>query len=170
MAQKMNDDAFTADEIGELRKLLEIEKIRKKKLLYSQLMDSLDLEGFSDLYTEDAVADWGPAGTWHGRAEIFEQIKIAYEGRGSYDGFHITTNLWIEMTGEGAASSRCYLFGVDARPNPRVNPTASFAVYEEDWVRVGSDWKINRHRIFFLWPERHVPEDFPRLMLPTPIG
>lgn len=166
----MGDEAFTREEIGELKKFLEIERIRKKKLLYSQLMDSLDLEGFSNLYTEDAVADWGPAGCWHGRAEVFEQIKIAYAGRASFDGLHITTNLWIEMTGERTATSRCYLFGVDARPNPRVSPTASFAVYEEDWLKVDEEWKISHHRIFFLWPERHVPGDFPHPMLPSPIG
>jgi len=166
----VSDNALTPDQIDEVQKLLEIEKIRKKKNLYSQLMDSHNFEGFADLYTEDAVGDWGKFGTWHGRDKILERIKYEYTGREPYDSLHYTTNLWIEMTGPDSASSRCYLFDVDNRPKPRLNPIAEFALYEEDWVRIDVDWKINRHRIFFLWPDRAVPEGFPSPKSATTIG
>jgi hypothetical protein len=55
----MTADAFTAEEIAELRKLLEVEKIRKVKTLYSQLMDARDWTGLSMIFAEDVVAELG---------------------------------------------------------------------------------------------------------------
>jgi hypothetical protein len=39
-----------------------------------------------------------------------------------------------------------------------------FAIYDEDFAKVGSDWKISRSRIQFLWPSWHAYDDFPRPM------
>ena len=41
-------DTFSSEEIAELRLLLEIEKIKKVKLMYSQLMDSRDIDALAD--------------------------------------------------------------------------------------------------------------------------
>ena len=60
-------DAFTSEEIKELRTLLEIEKIKKTKLLYSQLMDSRDIDGLAERFAEDAICEVGPDyGVWTG--------------------------------------------------------------------------------------------------------
>jgi hypothetical protein len=165
------EDIFTADEVKELRRLLEIEKIRKVKNLYSHLMDSRDLEGMAQIYAEDAVGEWGrDYGTWHGRQAIYEQLVKNYQGRKPYDGLHFTTNMWIELTGPTTAISRTYLHDVLTEANPRVNPVIFFAVYDEDFEKISGEWKIKRSRIQFLWPEWLAYDDFPRQMVPTAIG
>ena len=37
--------------------------------------------------------------------------------------------------------------------DPRTNPVIWFAIYDEDFRKVGSDWQISRSRIQFLWAE-----------------
>src|SRR5579862_1159375 len=129
------DASFTAEEIAELRTLLEIEKIRKLRTLYSQLMDLQDIDGLADLLTEDAVCEFGPHGTWRGRDEIRANWhgwfgNAAATGKGvPYGGFHMTTNLWIELTGPDSAISRSYLQSVYHEPNPRVSPIGLFGMY-----------------------------------------
>src|SRR5579863_3103266 len=166
----MSEAPFTAEEIVELRKLLDIEKIRKAKLLYSHLMDGRDYDGLAQLYAEDAVGEWGPFGTWHGRAAIHERMLTEYSGGLPYDGLHFTTNMWVELTGPTTAISRCYLHDVLNEPNPRTNPVIYFAIYDEDWEKIAGEWKIKRSRIQFLWPERLPYEGFPRPMAVTAIG
>ena len=56
----MTDPTFTPEEIGELRRLLDIEKIRKVKNLYSQLMDARDWDGMDAIYWDDVTAEVGP--------------------------------------------------------------------------------------------------------------
>jgi hypothetical protein len=165
------ENAFTADELKELRKLLEIEKIRKVKNLYSHMMDSRDIDGMIQLYTEDAVGEWGPDhGTWRGREAIRQQLLKHYTGRRPYDGLHFTTNLWIELTGPTTAMSRCYLHDVSTEPDPRTNPVIFFAIYDEDFEKIDGDWKIKRSRIQFLWPKWLAYDDFPRKVVPTALG
>ena len=68
---------FTADEMQELRELLEKEKIRKLKQLYSHLMDNGQIDALADIFTEDAVCEFGPEyGNWEGR----ETIRANYHG------------------------------------------------------------------------------------------
>jgi hypothetical protein len=167
----MNTDSLTAEEIAELRTLLEVEKIRKKKNQYSHRFDSLDAEGFADLYTEDAIGEWGPFGRHEGRDAIRAAVAGAMEGQPLYAWLHMTTNLWIELTGEDTAASRCYLHDVLTIPHARNAPTAWFGIYEEDWVKQDGTWKIRRHRIFFLWPTREVEgDDFASHMVSGAIG
>jgi hypothetical protein len=173
--------AFTDEEIAELRKLLEMEKIRKVKTLYSQLMDARDWDGFSMIFWDDAVAELGEYGNWRGRAEIKARISGATDdtgddlptlltGRIAYDGLHLTTNLWIELTSPTTAVSRCYLHDVLFEAHPRINPLLMFGIYDEDYEKRGGEWKIARFRVQFLWPDRVVLEDFPRRMAMTAIG
>ena len=86
----MAEDAFTAEEIKELRSLLEIEKIRKVKNLYSHLMDSRELEAMVELYTEDAIGEWGPSGTRPRAGGNPASLRKSYEG-GRLAGLHFTT-------------------------------------------------------------------------------
>jgi hypothetical protein len=159
----MTDDVLSIDEIRELRKLLELEKIRKKRLLFSQLMDSGDLDGLVALYAEDATGDWAHAGTWSGRDAILGKIAVL-AGKPTYNWLHMTTNLWIELTTSTVALSRCYFHNLSTEFNPRMSPTVWLGIYEEDWVKIDGDWKIKHQRIHYLWPKREVSEDFPRKM------
>ena len=157
-----SDVIFTAEEGRELRRLLEIEKIRKKKLLYAHLLDSVYPEAFVELYAEDATGDWGPFGTWSGREELIERIRAQFGDKPPYNYLHMTSNLWVELTGPTTATSRGYLHDVCTEPLPNVSPTAWFGLYEEDWVKIDGEWKIKHTRVNFLWPDRQPCEGFPR--------
>lgn len=172
---------FTDDEIRELKRLLEIEKIRKVKQLYSQLMDARDWDALSLIFAEDVVADLGPYGTLKGRAAVTDSVSgrasadgdalpSLMTGRLPYDGLHMTTNLWIELTGPESAIGRTYLHDVLFEDHPRINPVFMFGIYDEDYVKTGDGWKIARFQVQFLWPQRIVPDDFPRKMPCSPLG
>ena len=144
-------DAFTPDEIEELRTLLEVEKIKKTKLLYSQLMDSRDIDGLAEIFADDAVCEFGPEyGVWKGKEEIRTNYKGVFnaerEGADAvlYGGFHVTTNQWVELTGPDTAVSRTYLIDTVHEPDPRTNPIIWLGLYDEDYVKVNGDWKIKR--------------------------
>jgi hypothetical protein len=165
-----NDMAFTPEEITELRKLLDLEKIRKLAQLYSHLMDARDWDAMAQLYAEDAVCEWGPYGSLTGRENIRKQLIDAHPGRLPYDGMHITTNLWAEITGPGTAISRNYLtdmwpseeIGPISHPGYPANPVVLYAIYENEYRKIGADWKISRSQIQLVWPARITSEGFPR--------
>ena len=162
--------SFTEEEVAELRTLLEVEKIRKVINLYSQLMDARDIDAMAQVYTEDAIGIWGPYGTAHGRAEIHHMLSASYPGRRPYDGLHCTTNPWIELTGPATALSRTYLIDVFPGAENAANPVVLYATYENDYRKVDGAWKIARSEIAFIWPERLVPETYPRTLSLDPIG
>lgn len=157
----MDELNLDADEIRQLRQLLDIEKIRKVKLLYSQLMDSRDIEGLAQIFAEDAICEFGPYGTWHGREEIRKNYGEVFKEGSPYSGFHATTNQWVELTGAATAVSRTYLIDVIHEPDPRTNPVIWYGLYDEDYAKIGGEWKITRCSLQFLWPKRMVTEGWP---------
>jgi hypothetical protein len=165
----ISEQPLSAAEIRELRTLLEIEKIRKQQQLYSHLLDSLRIAEWAELFAEDAIADWGPFGSCRGRAAILAQSKPILAGRERYFSLHMTTNLWIELTGPASATSRANLMDVANDP-ARSNPVKFFGVYEFDWAKVSGEWKITCQRNRFLWPERTAGADFPLSLTPSPLG
>lgn len=157
----MDDAAFTAQERRELRQLLEVEKIRKVKMLYSQLMDSLDIDGLADLFAEEAICEFGPYGTWHGREQIRSNYKDVFKNNVPYGGIHVTTNQWVELTSDTTAESRTYLIDVVHEPDPRTNPVIWYGLYDESFVKTDGQWFISRCSLQFLWPKRMVTEGWP---------
>jgi len=162
----MADASFSAEEVQELRKLLEVEKIRKVKLLYSHLMDARDFDALAEIFAEDAVCEFGPYGSWHGREEIRRNYHAVPDLKTSppFAGFHITTNQWIELTGPTTAISRAYLTDTVHAPDPRTLPVIWYGSYDEDYEKINGEWKIKRCQLQFLWPQRIVSDDFPRSM------
>ena len=152
---------LTAEEIGKLRELLDIEAIKKVKLLYSQLMDSADIDGLAQIFAEDAICEFGPYGTWNGREEIHTNYKEVFKAAKPYAGFHSTTNQWVEMTGPDSAVSRTYLHDIVHEPDPRTNPVIWYGLYDEDYIRVDGEWKISRCTLHFMWPQRLITGDWP---------
>ncbi len=168
----MSDITLTREEVAEVRRYLEVQKIRKKKeVLYSHLMDGRDPNAWAELFTEDATGDWGKYGNPRGREEI--RLKLQYKlDQPQYSGFHMTTNYWIELTSDTTATGRSYLQDVSMAPRPNQHPVVEFGVYEEDWVKIDGDWKIKHHRCFFFWPVREpgTEDEFAAKLVPTPLA
>jgi hypothetical protein len=168
--------SFTDDEVAELRRLLEIERIRKVMHLYTHLMDAEDWDRFAQLFAEDAVGEWGPYGTWQGRDAIVKALEDQHRRRTPFDQFHLTTNFWVELTGEDSGVSRAYLASPvfpSSRAFPAEGGTTPFllyALYENDYRKIDGEWRIVRALIEWIWPERDVSEAFPRAILASAIG
>lgn len=161
------DAAFTADEVQRLRELLEIDAIKKTKLLYSQFMDSRDVDALAEIFAEDAVCNFGPYGTWTSRKEIHEGYKAVFSPGGAggsvepYGGFHVTTNQWVELTSPTTAVSRTYLIDTVHEPDPRTNPIIWLGLYDEEYKKVDGVWQIKLCTLQYLWPQRIITGDWP---------
>jgi len=134
-----------------LRVLEDIETIKKLKARYCAYCDNnYDADGIASLFTEDAVWDGGKFGRYEGR----EAIRTFFRGAARIFPFaiHQVMNPIIEVEGE-QAKGQWYLFqpATLAEGNQAVWLAAR---YEEEYVKVGSEWKFKRLKVFpsFLTP------------------
>ena len=134
-----------------LRVLEDIETIKKLKARYCAYCDNnYDADGIASLFTEDAVWDGGKFGRYEGR----EAIRTFFRGAPRIFPFaiHQVMNPIIEVEGE-QAKGQWYLFqpATLAEGNQAVWLAAR---YEEEYVKVGSEWKFKRLKVFpsFLTP------------------
>jgi hypothetical protein len=164
----MAEGTLTAEEIRQLRELLDIEAIKKVKLLYAHLMDSKQLDALAEIFTEDAVCEFGPYGTWRGREEIREKYRATVGGGLPYGGVHAITNQWVELTSDTTAVSRTYLHDVTHAPDPRTLPIIWYGIYDEDYRKVDGTWQIARCTLQFLWPQRLITGEWPGPFPPKP--
>jgi ketosteroid isomerase-like protein len=160
------EPSFTAEEIADLRTLLDIERIKKVKLMYSHLMDSRDIDALVDICADDVVCHFGPYGTWRGREEVYQGWKKVFENEIPYGGFHATTNMWVELTSPTTAISRTYLHDITNKPDPRPNQIVWYGTYDEDYSKIDGHWKLQTCTLNFLWPQRQVADDYPAKMTP----
>lgn len=147
---------FSKEEIKEIKQLLEIERIRSLRMKYNALIDSRSLTALVELFTEDGICEFGPYGSWKGRAEIYQNYKEIFEDSwmGKFSSLHYNTNHMVDLIDENNARGTCYLLDVDARKGPDENPFLWCAFYDEAYVKIRREWKISKSTINFIWPER----------------
>ena len=157
----MSDSTLSSDEISQLRDLLEIEKIRKVKQLYSHLMDSHQIDALAEIFTEDAVCEFGPEyGSWEGRETIRTNYHDVFDAQNNFDAMHHCTNHYVDLTGPDTATGRCYLLDVVTTTKPEDQPIVWFGLYDEDYVKVDGKWLIKRCALQFLWPSKMTTPGF----------
>jgi hypothetical protein len=140
-----------------IEELLEVEEIRRLRVLYSHYFDGKNLQGLTELFTDDAVCEFGRdyGGDWVGKPQIRENYAkyLASEGP-EFGVLHAVTNHNVTLVDEATALGRSYL--LDLRTTEGVaNPLILFGVYDDLYKKVRGAWKIHRTRIDFLWPKRH---------------
>jgi hypothetical protein len=156
----------------EIEILVETEKIRKLRILYSHYLDSKDLDRLAGLFTEDVICEFGNYGTWYGRTELrarYEEVQIKRDGPhgAPYPTLHVVTNHWVELTGEDSAEGRCYLVDL-LTSDPNSGPMRLLGIYDDEYRKVEGEWKIYRTRIDFLWPQRDLLGGAPGRRIPHP--
>ena len=154
---------FTAEETAKLRELLEIEAIRKVCMLYSQLMDNAYYDRLRDVFTDDAICEFGPYGTWRGNEEIHRNYLEVYKSMGSqpFPAMHANSNHWVELLSPSRAVGRRYLLDMQTTRAPEENPLLWLGVYDEEYRKTSGRWQIARTSLQFLWPKRETSEGFP---------
>ncbi len=141
-----------------IQKLVEIEAIKEVRHLYSHYYDGQDVNALVDLFTDDAVCEFGPnfGGDWVGKGAIRDNFSKFAAGEGpQYGVMHAVTNPWIRLIDDELANGRWYL--LDLRTTEGVeNPLILFGIYDDVYRKQNGRWLIHRTRIDFLWPKREV--------------
>ena len=140
-----------------IEELCEIEEIRNLRTLYAHYYDGNRVEELVDLFTDDAVCDFGENyGKWVGKEEIHREYAAAAANKSpAYGILHNVTNPWIRIVDETTAIGRWYLLNVRSTEGVE-NPLILFGIYDERYQKTGDGWKIQRTRIDFLWPRREI--------------
>ncbi|HJP41043.1 MAG TPA: nuclear transport factor 2 family protein [Dehalococcoidia bacterium] len=140
--------------------LVEIEEIKNLRHLYSHYYDGQRVEKLVDLFTDDAVCEFGPqfGGDWVGKAKIHENYaKFSLEEGKPHEVLHAVTNPWIRLIDGETAHGRWYLLDLRTAEGAE-NPLILFGVYDDVYKKVNGRWLIHKTRIDFLWPRREVSE------------
>ena len=126
--------------------LEDIEAIRKLKARYCYFCDaSYDAEGIAQCFVEDGVWDGGNFGKFEGRAAIRDFFANTAPNLLCF-AMHQVMNPLIEVNGD-KATGRWYIF----EPVTFVRGTQPGWIagrYEDDYVKVGGEWKYKRLRFF----------------------
>lgn len=151
---------MTEDFQRELYHHMQVEKIRQLRLEYSYYMDVRDLDHVADLYTEDALCEFGPYGSWHGRETIRENFRQVFVGdlAPKFSSLHYNTNHMVWIDSDTQARGVCYLLDIETFRAADQNSILWHAVYDEDYRKLDGKWKIKRSSIQFFWPERHAQD------------
>lgn len=143
-----------------LDELLEKETIKELRIKYSHYFDGKLIDDLTDLFTEDAICEFGPdyGGNWVGKEEIRKNFTSYSEQEGpAFSVLHSTTNPLITLIDQTTAHGRCYLH--DLRTTEGVeNPLILYGVYDDVYKKVSGKWLFTRTRLDFLWPKRYMGE------------
>ena len=136
--------------------LLAIEEIKNLRIMYSHYYDGVDVENLVDLFTDDAICEFGEnyGGDWIGKDTIRKNFTHFATNEGDVHGvMHATTNPWIRLVDEDTAHGRWYLLDLNTSVGVE-NPLILFGIYDDVYKKIDGVWKIHRTRIDFLWPNR----------------
>jgi len=144
--------------------LFALEEIRNLRLGYATHLDSLDADALAELFTEDAVCEFGSYGTWSGRRSIRDSYKsIISPMKRKCDVIHIVTNPWVQLTALNEARGRWYLIEMVTTQQPQAgftspgghaNPLCYLGLYEDLYRKIDGRWLIAHVKLNFLWPQR----------------
>lgn len=123
-----------------MRTYVDKSDIQELRANYCYTWDAKDLDGFLDLFLDDAVLDMRELGA--SRYEGVEEIKQFFESiNGGTDRFfvHMVHNPVIEVTGDEATGK--WYFEV---PNTLPDGSAGWVqgVYDERYQRVDGEWRF----------------------------
>ncbi len=149
---------LSAIEVARLKKMLEVEAIKELRLNYNFFMDLRDLESLMTVFTENALCEYGPYGSWTGKEEILRNYKEVFTGdlESPFSSFHPNANHRVNLIAHDLAEGQVYLMDFVTHVSPDHNPLHWLALYDEEYRKVEGDWKINRTSLQFFWPERHA--------------
>ena len=147
-----------SSEIARLREILEIEAIKELRLSYNFLMDLRQLDQLVTIFTDDALCEYGPYGSWTGKEEILSNYCNVFTGdlEAPFSSFHPNANHRVQLLSETRATGQVYLMDFVTHVSAKVNPLLWLALYDEEYRKIEGSWKIARTSLQFFWPERHA--------------
>jgi ketosteroid isomerase-like protein len=132
-----------------VRRLEDLEAIRQLKHLYADRVDGMVRNSDADtapllaLFTEDALADFGPHGSCEGHAAI-HAFFARMPDLASFMMHHLANPI-LDVDGD-RATARWYLHVASVMRGAGPGVQAMFGRYEDEYVRTPEGWKIRRSR------------------------
>lgn len=142
-----------------IEEVVALEAIRKVKYLYAHHLDAKNLEGLVELFTEDAVCEFGSSyGEWRGRDEIRAGFQIEIDKvRGiDYPFMHAVTTPWVEITAADTATAKWFLLEMGTESTEVEAPLRLTGVYTDTYKKIDGRWRIAHTHLDFTWPMRDV--------------
>lgn len=136
---------------AQVRFLVERAQISDVLFAFARALDSKDWAAYVALYADDAVLELpDPRKGGYFTIPRSEMLQAVPKSLGRYAAtHHISSNHQIEVNGERAAS-RSYLLAVHVRESPRDHWSVG-GWYDNEYQRVGSDWRLTRVRVTAVW-------------------
>lgn len=141
-----------------LRRLEDVEAIRRLLVAYGRHLDRRDFAAYAALFADGGVWDGG-FGAATGPAEIQAMMQKMIGGtliEGPQRNYHLMSSFDIEVDGDtGRAWSRWTFVGLDAENRPRVLYAGR---YDDELVREHGAWKFRLRRVSGDLPGQPPPE------------
>jgi uncharacterized protein (TIGR02246 family) len=135
-----------------LRVLEDLQAIHQLFIDYGDCLDSGDIDGYAQCFTEDAELLLGPLGTAKGReaiATLMRQVTAGLVGRS----FHLITNPRVRLDGDDATA--VVMWSVVTRGDDGAPHLAMLGRHEDELVRDGSQWRFRRRKGLIDLPSRY---------------
>lgn len=120
-------------------KLLDIEAIKKLKAQYCFCVDEGRWDDLEDLFTEDAVCDYGFFGRYEGKSQVLGTFFRQLVATASSFSAHMIHNAVIDVE-DGSAKAKWYLTAPTTVQNRAI---WTLGVYQDEFVKVNGTWKIS---------------------------
>ena len=125
-----------------IRKIEDIEEIKKLQYTYAYLIDTRQFDKVPDLFADDFVAEWGFAGPYRAKEELREFFKERVAAHLAMSAHQMLAPI-IEIQ-EDKATGTWYLLVTQTN----VTPQGEVAVwiqgkYENEYVRAGGQWRFS---------------------------
>jgi len=125
-----------------IRKLEDIEEIKKLQAKYAYLVDSLQFDEMADLFTDDIIANYEPLAKFSGKVELIAGLKEAVKYQSMM--CHQMMTPLIEVNGDSATAT-WYLFGPFTAKTPEGEvPHWIQGKYSNEYIRVDGKWKYSK--------------------------
>jgi len=130
--------------VNELR---DIEAIKTLKSRYCHLVDAGRWDELAELWTEDAVCDYGFFGAYKGRDEIVGRFFRELVSAASSFSAHMVHNPLIEIQGDTAKGSWYLTAQTTNQPSNRA--VWVMGIYQDEFERTGGSWRISSLKFGF---------------------
>ncbi|ONH58198.1 hypothetical protein CcI49_22085 [Frankia sp. CcI49] len=139
---------MTDQEPNLLRRLLDIEELRRLKASYFRNLDTKNWDGFAGVFASDAVLEVPEAEmVVNGREAIVRSVSEALAGTRTVHHGHMPE---LELTGPDTARGTWAMFDYVEWPAPESGGRVGlqgYGHYVEEYVREDGRWRINRSRL-----------------------
>ena len=136
------------DSNARLERLESLEALRELKARYAQLADlalgapsEAHARALADLFTDDAVANYGFFGTFTGRAELLNAFQNILPAGTRWSAHHIV-NPVLKVDGDRAEGTWYFLIHAVPRNPPDAGQVTFFGQYAEKYKCENGTWKI----------------------------